>query len=167
MTALVLLAMIAPTAQTARDSELIQLVPAIVDAAVEAAARKETLPSSSTISPLFVDLTSFAFHGNATMHSSVSRAALSKVLPAYVIDATGSEAIRCSDLECWVMYEALFVRLDSLRWSAFGVEALVTYKFTDRHPSGHVSVGMAQWRFWFGRRDKVWVKTRSALARET
>ena len=167
MTHIALLAFTAVVLQASRDSDLVQLAPIIVDAAVSAGVPKSRSQSAEG-RHLFVDLTSFALNGNSAMNAVASTGQLALALGPTVRDATESEAVQCSEADCWIEDDALFVRLDSLHTSAFGsLEALVTCLWPDRRPSGRSGVGMTQLRIWLAKRGNVWMKTRSEIVKRT
>ena len=133
--------------------------------AVVADARQDYGPTAGR-GPVLIDLPSFIARGK--VFSPEPRMGGRGSLPNGVLAVREKDAIRCSNVppRCRVSKDGLYIRLDSLRMVGSDLEAVVTYAWTDRRPSGRSAIGYAQTRLglqssgagWqVKRRNLIWV----------
>jgi hypothetical protein len=96
--------------------------------------------------PLLVDLDSFVRLGTGVLGEDLSSEDVREAVGGPVRDADEKSAVRCSGPSgpCYVRDEGFFIRLDRLARTPSGVEAVVTYMWTDRRGRGESAIGMSQ-----------------------
>lgn len=125
----------------------------------------ENARGAVTQRPWLVDVRSFVEQGKRVVGPDLRDEDVAASVPAPFRPATVKSAIRCrgSDGPCRVRGDAFHMRLDSLMQSRVGVVAIVTYRWTDRRPSGFSAIGFTQRRLLLKLVDGRWVIAESKI----
>lgn len=113
--------------------------------------------------PLLVDAQSFVNASRSATDASITEDDVENALSGRWRDVNRAAAVRCRNTNCGIQNDALFIQLDSMSRTSTGLEAVATYIWTDRRPSGNSGIGWTRIKIWLHQSGDDWVVQRTRI----